>query len=124
MNDPDFNIHLNRTFCGLVSQSNLSIVLNDPAPSYSNYCFLCLNKTFGEGPRDVIASQNKKFSSRIFHKKLKLFLETSLKHFCQTNLIQVMSFHTSRFFQKSTGCHAVAAKSLFWRQKMKGKDLF
>ena len=62
-----------------MSQSNLSIVLNDPAPSYSNYCFLCLNKTFGEGPRDVIASQNEKFSTRMFHKKIETFSGDVLK---------------------------------------------
>jgi len=59
-----------------------------------------------------------------FHKKMKPFLQTSLQHFCQTNLIQVMSFLNSSFFQKSTGCHAVVVKSLFSRQKIERKYLF
>jgi hypothetical protein len=51
--------------------------------------------------------------SGMFHKKMNFFLQTSVEHFCQTNPIQVMLLVNSNFFQKSTGCHAVAAKSLF-----------
>jgi len=62
--------------------------------------------------------------SGMFHKKMNFFLQTSVEHFCQTNPIQVMLLVKSNFFQKSTGCHAVAAKSLFPWQKIDRKYLF
>jgi len=37
---------------------------NDPASSYSIYCFQCLNKTFGEGPRDMIAKEKERFCTK------------------------------------------------------------
>ena len=58
-------------------------------------------------------------------KKLKLFLQTSLKYFCETNLTQVMPFHISSFFLKNYivsrfGCRITVVMA----NKMDRKSLF
>jgi len=44
---------------------NFEIAPIVPAPSYSNHFFQCLNSTFGEGPGDVIAYKNERFSANM-----------------------------------------------------------
>ena len=55
--------------------------------------------------------------------KFETFSVDVFKTLFKTNLIQVMTFLNSKFFQKYTECHFVAVKSLFFRPKMERKCL-